>query len=64
MDIERGPEARTAATIATRRARATRRDEAVIQAELRRLALALRHSATGRLDTPRREDRTDLYTAA
>jgi len=60
----KGPEPRTAARIPPRRARAARRDEAVIQAEIRRLALAPRHPATWRLDTPRRDAHPDLDSAA
>lgn len=65
MDIQQtGPEVRAVAKIAPRRARVIRREEAVIQAEIRRLARALRHTASGRVDAPRRNDDPDLYPAA
>jgi hypothetical protein len=43
------------------RSSANRRDEAVIQAELRRLALALRTTATGRLAVSSRNEQPDVY---
>jgi len=65
MDSQhRGPQAPAAAGVAPRRARATRRDQAVIQAEIRRLAVALRCSATERLEPPRRNEDPDLDPAA
>jgi hypothetical protein len=65
MDIQqRPPEAQAVATRAPRRGRASRREQAVIQAEIRRLALALRHTTSPRADTARPNDDPGLYQPA
>jgi len=65
MDIRQlDPGPPRAANTAPRRARAARRDAAVIQAEIRRLALAQRRTGTGRRNTPTRNADNDLYPAA
>ena len=65
MDSQHGgPQTGAGPRLTRRRTRAIRRDQAVIQAEIRRLAVALRRTATTRLEPPGRNEDPDVDPAA